>query len=1247
MKTNIRVLLLILTLLFLGTALTIRHTVTDTDILELDTKYLNKNLLKKENLVNEIFSDSLLLKTFDNSENYPLHVKDIAKKYLDQHVYLYIYKNNTPIFWATNSYVPTKLSTFSKQTSYIQEENSSYVAKEKELSNGKKLLALIPIEQEFISLKNSKKKKLLDYLQADNIEIAQFSDSENIRNIYSPDDSLLFSVKLKSGKHDNIYIRLQLLCWFFASICFIIIVTNICHHLAKRKKPLKSILLLGITLFLIRIFDLETNWISSLSNLDIFLPEKYSYNYFSPNIWAYLINTLSIFWLIVYTLSIKKYIKVSNKLKHPVLSILIYYILLSFLYIFYTYIFDQLATLITYSSDYQKDLAKFLYSNSLIYIHIIIYSISIVSLILLTDFILRIVEQLNLKNITALNIQLVVLIQFIIIFSTSGNLSIISILIGILIMARLFDNIVSPEINKYIHVVTLIIIALITNIKFSEANKQTLLEQMKITISAIQSEDDIQAISNFKKLEKDILQDKQLKLLLGYAKRHENDEIINEYIRKKYLNDYISKYHFKGYYFENDIPLGNYNSQIIDIFREKVIGQSIKVDETDLFYKSQITGIGIYEYFSIIRIPISYNTNATLILDFTNKNSNDIIYNLTGGKSVLTNFQNSNEDSYAIYRGNNLVAQKGSYIYSNRDRNIPKVKNEFIKYDSQDGYYHLIYRNNEDETIIVSKPDQPYWQFIAFTSVIFLLLYVLSFLTKLVLHIIPRYSKREFRLRYLNYQIREIYNTIRYSTRIQTLVISSVLVAILISGLITFFSIRIQTKQTRENTRLKYIAEVANKLELKILTENNNDQISHLQELMKSIADVVVTDFNLFDNSGKLVYTTQPKIFEQNFLSIYMNPTAFIELNVLKKTETHNEVVMANYSYESIYATIKNSNYNTVAYLGIPYYDSQEIDLESRDILLNTIFNIYTIIIIVFAFLSLYIANKITEPLQLIRKKLSTTNLNDKLNEPLYWKKKDEIGLLIKDYNYMLIKLEENAKQLRNAERESAWREMAKQVAHEIKNPLTPMKLGIQHLRRSFNENDPRMKERFEKITRSFIEQIDALAHIANEFSTFAKLPDTRLIPIDVNKEINESIETFKHSTNTTIDFKNLTGIDLLIILGDRDQALRAFNNLLKNAIEATSVKRKHQISIRIEKIDVDWIKISVKDNGDGIPHELRSNIFKPNFTTKSSGTGLGLAFVKQTVDAMGGRIYYESHINVGTTFFIELPIYKENKTLQ
>lgn len=244
----------------------------------------------------------------------------------------------------------------------------------------------------------------------------------------------------------------------------------------------------------------------------------------------------------------------------------------------------------------------------------------------------------------------------------------------------------------------------------------------------------------------------------------------------------------------------------------------------------------------------------------------------------------------------------------------------------------------------------------------------------------------------------------------------------------------------------------------------------------------------------------------------------------------------------------------------------------------------------------------------------------------------------------MIVKLEENAKQLRNAEREYAWREMAKQIAHEIKNPLTPMKLGIQQLTRSYKEDDPRFEERFTKISNSFIEQINSLSRIATEFSNFAKLPDTNVVKIDVVEKINKSANVFHNSHNTHIKVINNTDFEHLYVLGDKDQLLRTFNNLIKNSIEASIGRKKHLISIILEHQDEQHLRIMIKDNGMGIPSEVIPKIFQPNFTTKSSGTGLGLAFVKKTIESMNGDISFVTFEGVGTTFTIVLPIYREQE---
>jgi len=242
---------------------------------------------------------------------------------------------------------------------------------------------------------------------------------------------------------------------------------------------------------------------------------------------------------------------------------------------------------------------------------------------------------------------------------------------------------------------------------------------------------------------------------------------------------------------------------------------------------------------------------------------------------------------------------------------------------------------------------------------------------------------------------------------------------------------------------------------------------------------------------------------------------------------------------------------------------------------------------------------------------------------------------LVNEYNNMISALENSAQKLAQSERESAWREMAKQVAHEIKNPLTPLKLGLQLLEKSWRDKDPKFDQKFERFSKSFVEQIESLSSIASEFSSFAKMPDTHMERLNVFDMLGQAVTIFVHMESIRILYNPPEAP--FYINADRDQLLRCFNNLLKNAIEA---KPNHKIGL----IDIGYlitsknILLSLKDNGNGIPETMREKIFEPNFTTKSSGTGLGLAFVKNSIENAGGKVWFETATGVGTTFYLSFP---------
>jgi nitrogen fixation/metabolism regulation signal transduction histidine kinase len=230
------------------------------------------------------------------------------------------------------------------------------------------------------------------------------------------------------------------------------------------------------------------------------------------------------------------------------------------------------------------------------------------------------------------------------------------------------------------------------------------------------------------------------------------------------------------------------------------------------------------------------------------------------------------------------------------------------------------------------------------------------------------------------------------------------------------------------------------------------------------------------------------------------------------------------------------------------------------------------------------------------------------------------------------------AEQLAQSERESAWREMAKQVAHEIKNPLTPMKLSIQQLLRTYDPSDPNSRAKLERVAQSIIEQIDALTTIANEFSNFAKLPQLKRSEVDLPELCRNVLAIFESEYSCSFTFTCSESVPL--VNGDREQLMRVLNNLIKNAVQAIPESRKGEIELTVT-VQSEYITVSVKDNGVGISKEERSKLFVPYFTTKSTGTGLGLAMVKQIIENHGGSVYVASEKGKGSTFTFELPLKK------
>ncbi|CAM3979223.1 ATP-binding protein [Flavobacterium branchiophilum] len=337
----------------------------------------------------------------------------------------------------------------------------------------------------------------------------------------------------------------------------------------------------------------------------------------------------------------------------------------------------------------------------------------------------------------------------------------------------------------------------------------------------------------------------------------------------------------------------------------------------------------------------------------------------------------------------------------------------------------------------------------------------------------------------------------------------------------------------------------------------------------------------------------------------------------------------------SSYSLIKDDKFKPIGILNLPYVeDDSYYDKELSNFLIR-LAQVYTFMLFVAFIVAYFLSSYITKSLKTISDKLSETSLSQKNEKIMLEANSKEINLLIKAYNGMVEELEISAQKLAQSEREEAWREMAKQVAHEIKNPLTPMRLTVQSFQRKFDNNDPYLKQKLHDFSETLIQQIDAMSSVASAFSNFASMPAQQNETLNVVEVVSLSLEIFNEDY---IYFES--EFESIVSKMDRTQLVRIINNLVKNAIQAIPENQEEKsifVSVKKEKSSV---LIAVKDNGTGIEIKDVDHIFEPKFTTKSSGMGLGLGIIKKIIENYKGSITFDTHIGIGTTFTVTLPLY-------
>ena len=392
------------------------------------------------------------------------------------------------------------------------------------------------------------------------------------------------------------------------------------------------------------------------------------------------------------------------------------------------------------------------------------------------------------------------------------------------------------------------------------------------------------------------------------------------------------------------------------------------------------------------------------------------------------------------------------------------------------------------------------------------------------------------------------------------------------------------------------------------------------------ISDIHNLDIVIYSVSGYLLIASDEEVIDDGILPLKLSGNTLYQ--VLNKNKSLGKITKGDVDYLSSYSVLYNESNRPIAIICLPYY----LDLKAipdQDVqFIRTLAVIYLMLFVAAVVIAYLLSNYITSSLRTVGERLKEIRLNRR-NEKLEWKSGDEIGDLVDEYNRMVEDLEKSAVLLAKSERETAWKEMARQVAHEIKNPLTPMRLMAQYMDNTLQTDEP---DKLHEHTQAMIDQIDAMSSIAEAFSRFSDMPEYNKEKIDLNELLATSTTLYP---NLHVNYHELD--EPVFALVDRELVVRILNNLIKNAVQAMEEDAEPTVEIGLKE-EKDTATIWVKDNGSGIPEDKKSKIFEPSFTTKNTGMGMGLAIVQTIVDGLDGNIYFESEEGKGTTFFISFP---------
>ena len=700
------------------------------------------------------------------------------------------------------------------------------------------------------------------------------------------------------------------------------------------------------------------------------------------------------------------------------------------------------------------------------------------------------------------------------------------------------------------------------------------------------------------------------------------------------LAEYLDETYFSGYFRQYELRIlictgadsliieaDNQKAPCIDFFEDMIETQGMRIPGTRFYFMDNMNGRISYTGW----LHYQHASEAEGVSIFIELNS-EVLFEGIGFPELLIDKSMVKPESYkqfdyAKYYGGELTDRHGDYNYNLYVHSYLTSDNEF-EYNRWDGKEHLIYHTRENNYVIVSRDLYTFIDYL----ISFPYLFVFYFLSVLILLVIANPSIRR----------RSVKFDLKF--RIQAAIISIVFVSLLVVAAATIWYNLKEYKGKHQNDLNEKMISIAKEIDMRLeeVEDITPDLVEWLNRELARMSNVFRTDINIYGTDGNLISSSRPEIFYRGLVSRRMNAKAFHEIFHNFQVNYFQPEEIGTMSYLSAYRPVINNTGKFLGVINLPYFVRQDRYSQELSTIVVAFINLYVLLFLASIIVAIFIANQITRPLVIIQENLRKIELG-KRNEPIYYNRDDEIGSLVKEYNKKVDELAVSAELLARSERESAWREMARQVAHEIKNPLTPMKLNIQHLQRTRGKGEE-FDKFLDRMTQTLIEQIDNLSNIATEFSNFAKIPTARNQVFYLAEQLKKVMELFEHE-RVDIEF-HANGLEYIQVNADRDQLSRAIINLVKNGMQSIPENSTGKVEINLSRRD-HMAVIAVSDTGEGISEDLRDKLFSPSFTTKTSGMGLGLAIVKNIVENFAGYVWFETEPGEGSTFYIEIPIWE------